>query len=82
MHRNSILLDDIDQVYQYGSRRYIPRIRVLIIENAANTVLHGEQSFKEGSDAISEAIKTYDREVTHHLLTGIHEGTGCTAVFC
>lgn len=59
MHCNSILLDDSDKEYQYGSLTYVSVITVLPVENTAITLVRGEGSFKEGSNAILDAMKDY-----------------------
>ena len=78
MHCNPILRDDSDRRYQYGVFPYVFVIIVLPIENTAKTLIRGEVSFEEGSNAILAAIKNYRKchdELTLPILVVIHQGT-------
>lgn len=78
MHCNSILLDDSDRRYQYESFPYVFVIIILPIENIAKTLVRGEVSFEEGSNAILTAIKNYRQcrdELTLPILEAIRQGT-------
>ena len=78
MHCNPILLDDSDKGYQYGNLAYVSVIIVLPIENTAITLVSGEGSFKDGSNAILDAIKKYREcrdDLTLPILAAIHQGT-------
>ena len=44
------------------------------LENTAITLVHGEGSFKEGSDRILDAIRDCRDELTLPLLVAIHQG--------